>query len=451
MGTILVWFAAALALPAAGDERPNFIVFFADDLGAAELACYGHREHKTPNLDRLAASGVKFETAYACPICHPSRFMLLTGQYGSRNGVYNFPGRRGGPAVADQGPDDIASHLTLGKFLNSHGYATAMAGKWQLSGSIPGLIHECGFDEYCCWAYRAYYERADLERAKAAGINFRSRYWKPSVIRNGRWVPTKDADYGEDLFADFVIDFVRRNKDEPFFVYYPMCLTHSPWLPTPDSVRPGDEKNRSSRANFAANVAYLDKVVGRVVRAVEEAGLAERTVMFFTADNGTGFRGKAEATELGARVPMIVHGPGRIQQRGATGELTDLSDLFPTISELAGLSLPTDRAFDGKSLAPFLTGKSESTREWIFAYIGDRRILRTKRWLLEDNSPLHYGRLVDCGDSRDGRDYREVTSSTSSEVAAAKAMFDGFLRDLPAPVLAEEGRPNERVRGRKAP
>jgi arylsulfatase A len=425
-----------------GAERPNFLVILADDLGAAELACYGNTEHRTPNLDRLAARGVRFETAFACPVCHPSRFMIMTGQYATHNGVYNFPNSRGGPAVKDEGPDDITAHRTFLNLLHDAGYRTAVAGKWQLSGTQPNLIFECGVDAYRCWGYQEYYTPEDQNLAKLAGIVFRSRYWRPSIIDNGHWLPTTLDDYGEDRFADFVIDFMRQNRERPWLAYYPMVLTHNPWLPTPAMSPTAEEKEQNGRQHFAANVEYLDQVVGRVLAALEELGEAEETVVIFTGDNGTGFRGKSTATELGARVPMIVAGP-QVRARPATKELTDLSDVLPTICELAGVALPQDRPLDGKSLAPFLRGQTASgPREWVFSYQGDYRILRTKRWLLENNTPSKPGRLFDCGEARDGRGYREVTDVPDAESRAARAMFDKLLLDLPAPVIEFDGPPN---------
>jgi arylsulfatase A len=433
---------------AATAAKPNVIVILADDLGAKELGCYGNRENRTPQLDALARTGVKFETCFTSPVCHPTRFMLMTGQYGCHNGIYNFSGKRGGPAKDDP-HDDIASHVTFGQLLKAAGYATAVAGKWQLSGAQPTLIRECGFDEYCMWGFGGYYSNLDREKAAAAGIDFRSRYWHPSVIRNGAWVPTTQDDYGPAIHQDFVLDFIRRKKDTPFFVYYPMCLTHSPWEPTPDtkSTTGGNgsgRKARKSADNFKANVEYMDKLVGQLVAELDRLGLRENTIIFFTGDNGTGGDGKSTATERGARVPMIVNGPGVAKARGATLQLTDLSDVLPTIVELAGAKLPVDRPIDGRSYADFLRGKVDTTREWIFAFQADRRILRTERWLLEDNSPLHWGQLFDCGDQRNGSGYKDVTSSEAAEVRAIKAKFNALLEHLPAPVLTAEGAPNER-------
>jgi arylsulfatase A-like enzyme len=428
--------------------RPNLIVILADDLGAKELGCYGNKEHRTPHLDKLAATGVKVETCFTPPVCHPTRFTIMTGQYGCHHGIYNFSGKRGGPEKGDP-RENIANHLTFGTALQQAGYATAVAGKWQLSGDQPALIRECGFDEYCMWGFGGYYIKEDRRRAEEAGIDFRSRYWHPSIVRNGKWIPTTADDYGPDIHQAFVLDFIRRHKDRPFFVYYPMCLTHSPWEPTP-ATKATASKGKKLAANFTANVEYMDKLVGNLARELQQLGIAENTVLFFTGDNGTGGDGKSQATERGARVPMIVHGPAIVKPRGATLELTDTSDIFPTLLDLAGVQLPKDRPIDGKSYSAFLRGDTDGTREWIFAFQADRRILRTKRWLLEDNSPLHWGHLFDCGDRRNGAEYLEVTDSKEPDVVAIKSKFNALLESLPAPVLTEEGAPNQRKNVKRA-
>ena len=153
---LTVLMAAASHVPA-GEHTvprcPNLILIMADDLGAKELSCYGHPRHRTPNLDRLARTGIQFRTCYTACICHPTRFEIMTGQYGCTNGVYQFAGRPGGPEP-NAPEEQIVNHLTFGQVLQSAGYATAMAGKWQLSGKVPDLVVECGFDEYCMWAYK---------------------------------------------------------------------------------------------------------------------------------------------------------------------------------------------------------------------------------------------------------------------------------------------------------
>ena len=424
--------------------KPNFIVIMADDIGASELGGYGHPTHRTPQLDELGKNGVQFDTCFTAPVCHPTRFTLMTGQYVFRTGVLNFPGKRAGPPRKHEGADNIANHVTFARPLQAAGYATAVAGKWQLSGTHPNVVRETGFDEYCIWGYREHYSEDDRRKATSAGIDFRSRYWRPSICRNAQWVPTTADDYGPDIFTGFLIDFLQRHRDQPFFLYYPMPLTHGPWLPTPDTFKAGMDRENSSKQHFRANVEYMDKLVGRLVRALDDAGLRDRTIIFFTGDNGTRGDGKSTATEKGARVPLIVNGPGLVKIRGVTPALADTSDIFPTLMEMAGATPPSTRVLDGRSLAPFLRGDRDTTREWIFAYQADRRILRTERWLLEDNSPRHAGRLFDCGTRRDGTDYKDVTASSAPDVVAARQLFDRLLADLPAPLLDHDGAPNQR-------
>ena len=422
-----------------GGRPPNLIVIMADDLGAKELACYGNAQHKTPHLDHLAETGVRFETCYAAPICHPTRFMIMTGQYGCHNGVYQFAGRRGGPEPDSPVEDIGANHVTFAEVLKERGYATALAGKWQLSGKLPTMIYECGFDEYCIWAYRHYLPEGLEHTGGWENPDKPARYWHPCILTNAKYTPTKPDDYGPDIYTDFLIDFMKRHRDRPFFLYYPMCLTHSPHVRTPDNIHLDDKPYARVEEKFRGAVEYTDKLIGRIAAALDELGLRENTVVLFTGDNGTGGSGKGQPTELGARVPMIVNGPGIVKPRGATDELTDLSDILPTLAGLAGAAVPQDRPIDGHSYASFLRGETDHTRDWIFSFIGDRRILRTKRWLLEDNSPLHYGRLYDCGDSRDGSGYENVTESDDPEALAVKKRFNGLLEDLPAPLLEEEG------------
>jgi arylsulfatase A len=432
-------------LAASRKRPPNFIVILADDLGAKELSCYGNKEHRTPNLDRLASTGMQFKTCYATPICHPTRFEIMTGQYGHHNGIYQFPGRRGGP-VAGSPEDDISRHLTFAQILKPLGYATAHSGKWQLTGKIPNLIHECGFDEYCMWAYThnlpSGIKHTGGWEGKKGGKT--SRYWHPSIVKNTKYLQTEPDDYGPDIFTNFVIDFIKRHRDNPFFVYYPMCLTHGPFYVTPDTMQSEGEKFRNLREkNFKANVEYVDKLVGRIVEVLEATGLRKNTIVLFTGDNGTGGQGKGQPTELGARVPMIANCPGIVKASGVSEELVDLSDILPTLADFAGAGLPEGHIIDGRSFAPLLRGEKGPTREWIYSYLGDRQILRTKRWLLEDNGPNHPGRFYDCGDCRDGTEYEDVTNSSAPEVVAAKKRFKEILADKPLPVATEK-RPSGR-------
>jgi len=418
-------------------SRPNIMLIMADDLSAKELACYGHARHRTPHLDELARTGIQFDTCYTACICHPTRFEIMTGQYGCTNGVFHFAGRPGGPRP-DSHEEQIVNHLTFGKVLQQAGYATAMSGKWQLTGKLPDLVVENGFDEYCMWAYKHNLpegvEHTGGWEGKPGGKT--SRYWHPSIIRNGEYVPTTIDDYGPDMFTDFVIDFARRHKDEPFFVYYPMTLTHGPAYSTPATDPNAREKFRNSKQEkFQENVEYMDHLVGRIVYSLDEMGLRDNTIVIFTGDNGTGGEGKATPTERGARVPMIVNNPRLVRPQGRSQALVDTSDVMPTLVDLCGAELPTGHPIDGHSIAPILRGEVTDVRDWVFSYLGDRRVLRTKRFLLEYNAPYHFGTLYDCGDNRDGSGYVDVTDSTDPEVLDVKRRFTEILATKRVPEI----------------
>lgn len=446
---VLCLFAGKVVLPAAaGSEspapRPNVILILVDDLGAGELSVYGHPYHRTPNLDRLALEGVYFSTAYTPPVCHPARAALLTGQYPHHSGVFHFANRAGGPPVYHQGVDDITSRVTLGQLFQQAGYATALAGKWQMSGKVPDLIHEAGFDHYRIWAYD---ENLPAGITHTGGrepppISRTSRYWHPCILEDGAYKPTRPDDYGPDLFTDFLIDFIEQSATSadprPFFAYYPMVLSHEPYYPTPDSWQPGQDKFTHDPANWSAYVAYTDRLVGRLVDTVERLQLSDNTVIIFMGDNGTHKAGKGMTTEAGARVPLIIKGPGLDAHRGRAEALTDITDLYPTLIDLAGLSPAEAQVIDGVSLAPYLRGVAPAPRQWIYGWLGGRRVLRTERWLLENNTPWNFGQLYDCGDSRDGTGYQDVTASTEPDVLAARQEIRAILSGLPVPEISRD-------------
>ncbi len=367
----------------------------------------------------------------------------MTGQYAHHNGNYHFPGRPGGPKQANVGKNNIANHLTFGKIFKKAGYATAQAGKWQLSGKHPTLIRETGFDEYCMWAYKHNLpEGVEHDGAWEGRPGTKTcRYWHPSVVRNGRYLDTDDDDYGPDLFSDFILDFIGRHRDKPFFVYYPMALTHGQFFTTPDTTKTREDRfKHDKRKNWRANVEYTDKIMGKLVKGLEQLGKRDNTLIVFVGDNGTGGDGKGRTTERGCRVPFLANGPGLVKPVGECRELVDVSDIVPTICEVAGIKLPDDHVIDGVSFAPYLRGETKPLREWIYAPLGTRRVVRTKRWLLENNSMAEFGQLYDCGKSRDGTGYREVTDSSDPEVAAARKLMAGILADKPVPTERGEGK-----------
>jgi arylsulfatase A len=405
----------AAAAGAAG-RPPNIVLIMADDLGAAELGCYGNHQIRTPNLDAMARQGVRFETCYATPLCSPSRVELMTGRYGFRTGFTNFIGR-----TTTRKERFSADEPTFADMLNAHGYATGLAGKWQLGllSRHPTMIHDSGFDEYYSWAWT----RGGLPDDANFNGSPRQRYWHPAIVSNGKHVPTTAEQYGEDLYSDWLIGFMKRNAGRPFIAYYPMCLVHEPWDPTPDVKNPG----RKTDGGLRNNVEYMDHIVGKVLRSLDEMELAGNTIVFFTGDNGTGKNGKGTVTEKGVRVPMIVRGPG-IRNGVVSRDLVDFSDVLPTLAELTRAPLPQGVAIDGQSFAAELQGRPGKRRDWIFSYLGYERMLRDKRWLLEGD-----GTFYDCGESRDGASYRDVTAHSSPEVVAARQRFETILAKLPAP------------------
>lgn len=418
----------------ASAQRPNIILILADDLGAKELSCYGSTRHQTPHLDRMAAEGVRFETFYANPLCTPTRVALMTGQYGFHNGFLGMQDPAFKPASSSP-QQEIGNHFTHADLLKSRGYATALAGKWQLSGKLPSLIHDAGFDEYRMWAYDHNLPPGIKHPAHEDGGQA-CRYWHPSIVENGKYLPTKPDDFGPDLFNEFVIDFARRHKDGPFFVYYTSVLTHSPRVQTPDPAKPGARWP----AGLKSNLEYLDHLMGRLFAALKAEGLDKNTLVIFVGDNGTGGEGKGTVTELGVRVPCIVRGPG-VKRGFVSRAVGDLTDIMPTLAEFSGAELPKDRPFDGHSLGPVLRGEQQKHRDWIYSHLDDGRILRDQRWLLEIPKGGKGEKFFDCGDSRDGTRYRDVTGSTDAEVRAARARFAAVLASMPEPKPREGATP----------
>jgi arylsulfatase A len=348
----------------------------------------------------------------------------MTGRYGFRTGWNSLIGRPYAPKPSDPNFDIGTAQITFADILKSRGYATALAGKWQLSGKLPTLVNDCGFDEYCMWAYTENLPPGVKHTgAFQKGGKTTSRYWNPCIIENGSYRPTKPDDYGPDLFNRFIIDFATKNKDKPFFAYYTQPLTHGPHDPTPDPVHPG----KRTPQGLKSNVEYLDHLMGELVKAIDDAGLRDNTYLIFVGDNGTAGNGKSTTTELGVRVPLIIRGPG-VKAGVVSDALVDVTDFFATIADLAGAEVPDDRTIDGVSFAPVLRGEKPTMRDWIFSALRNERMLRDERFLLDGK-----GRLFDCGSNRDGEGYVDVTDSTASDVLAAKRRFAALLEKLPAP------------------
>ena len=300
------------------------------------VGAYGGLSYKTPHIDRLARSGMRFTHCFSNPYCSPSRAQLLTGRYPLHNGItrviYDPPQHREFL--------DPEKETSFARLLQQAGYATVIAGKWQVS-----FLHERdtirahGFDEYQCW--QIFHEGQKT-----------SRYAQPTLRQNGKVLQEElRGKYGPDVNVDFLIDFMRRHRDQPFMVYYTSLLPHYPWEPTPDSddpLKPAD--GLGDTKHMPDMVACLDKQVGRIVAAVDELGLSDRTVIIFSGDNGTDRRirskwtdgqvsrtvagGKGTMTDAGTRVPLIAAWPGVVKPGAVCDDLIDFSDFLPTFVKL---------------------------------------------------------------------------------------------------------------------
>ena len=362
--------------------RPNVILIMVDDMGYECLSSYGSTSYETPELDKLAANGMQFNHCYSQPLCTPSRVKIMTGKYNFRN--YTEFGALH--------PDE----RTFGHMMQDAGYTTCVAGKWQLAARNDGIgtyPNEAGFDEYCLW---------QIDEREG-------RFADPLINTNSLQAELREGEYGPAIFTDFINEFMDQNQENPFFVYYPMALVHSPFVPTPDSEEWQEDRHQQHTKFFADMVAYMDKIVGQIVNKVSDLGLEENTLILFTSDNGTHrnissklgdciiYGQKGIPTDWGTRVPFIASWPGVTPQGVGNEDLIDFSDFMPTIAEVTGATLPQNEPIDGVSFAPQLRGEQGTPREFMYCYYHPRwgnwepsEFVRDKRWKLYKD-----GRLFD--------------------------------------------------------
>lgn len=376
-------------------DRPNFLVIVADDLGIDGVGAYGGGL-ETPRIDALAGEGLRFENAYSTPLCTPSRVQLLTGQYPFRTGwLDNIQSRLDADSTL---PPIVDPKLpTFGKALRDFGYQTACAGKWQLCrfDQHPGHVADLGFDTSRCWLW----VKEDPENP--GEWVYTERYWRPSIIEDGVVTEAIEGHYGPDLYSEFLIDFMAANRDRPFLAYYPMALPHPPFQMTPHEIDPASivEVPWTDATNFPRMVHYMDYLVGRLVDAVDQLGIAKNTVILFLSDNGTPeeirvrfqgtYRpgGKSTMSEKGMRVPFIARWAGSVLP-GVAEDLIDLSDVMPTLLDLAGAPAPGGVTLDGRSIAPLFRSETLGGRDWIYSQLRDATCVRQGPWKLYSDDRL---------------------------------------------------------------
>ncbi|MFT6811311.1 MAG: arylsulfatase A [Saprospiraceae bacterium] len=346
--------------PSKEANKPNIILIMADDIGYEAFGSYGNTNFKTPRIDQMARQGMQFNHCYSQPLCTPSRVKIMTGKYNFRN-YHGF--------------GELDPHeTTFAHILKPQGYATCIAGKWQLRGD-EYAPYKAGFDDFHVW--------------QLTFTSYNERYKNPRVIENGQLKKYTNGEYGPQLHTDFIMNFMEEHQDEPFFAYYPMALTHRPYVPTPDSKDwddveiPGDGNAHNTVSDpkyFKDEVAYLDNIVGQLIDKTVALGIDDNTLILFTGDNGTGkglisqlgdkvVRGaKGSTHKYGTHVPLIALWPGTIQAGQQNDNLIDFSDFLPTIAQATGSELPNSFVSDGVSFYPQLNGDFSNTRDWNYCY-----------------------------------------------------------------------------------
>ncbi len=442
---------ACSAFAASSPSKPNIIFILADDLGFAEIGANGADHYKTPNIDSLAKTGVRFSHFYTAPLCGPSRALILTGRYGFRSG-----------AVTQDACGSIIrtgekAEVMIPTVLKKAGYTTAMIGKWgQLLPS--GDAAEWGFDHMMTFkasgiywnkaAAAAWVKKYELAGDKDGEGGVRANPGPYNI--DAKKLTMSDTEYMPDLMHKDAMAFLNANKAKPFFLYYSLAQVHSQILPTPDSAPPAPGTDAAARyvQLYNDNITYMDKLVGKLLAELDRLKLRENTVIFFMGDNGTAKANADRATiggrriigqkggmeEGGGLVPFVVSWKGVTPANKLNENLSDASDLLPTFAEIAGAPLLENLIIDGKSLLPQIKGDTKSPRTWAFTQLGENFHVREAGWKLNQA-----GQLFDMKNAP----FEEIPVPADSKDAAATAArqrLSGVLAELnPAAGFKGEG------------
>ena len=413
MTRVALLLGALQVLQIARAEPPNIILIMADDMGYECVAANGGAPYQTPVLDELARTGVRFEHGYSQPLCTPSRVQIMTGIYNVRNYV----------EFGLLPPGEV----TFANLLKDAGYATCIAGKWQL-GRGPKAPRKFGFDESCLWQHT---RGARDENGRD------SRYPNPCLEINGKPVDYTSGEDGPDVVSDYICDFMERKKDQPFLAYYPMILPHNPFPPTPASK---DPKSKNSQQNFIDMVEYIDLIAGKLVSKLDELGIRENTLLLFTGDNGTNHAiqselngrimkgGKGKMTDAGTRVPLIASWPAKMKEGAVLQDLVDFSDFLPTLCEAAGVQVPAELKIDGQSFLPQLVGEPGHPREWIYCWYSRGGGPRAEEWARNQRYKLYRtGAFFDvASDVLEEKPLKSMTDEQVAVRAKLQAVLDRY-------------------------
>ena len=396
--------ALALFTPARAGEpkKPNIIYILADDLGYGELGCYGQKKIKTPNLDKMAAKGLRFTQHYAGnAVCAPSRCVLMTGLHSGHAQV------RDNKAMKPDGQQPIAAEtVTIARLLKAIGYVTGIIGKWGLGNpDTTGNPQQQGFDHFF-----GYYCQAHAHN------HYPAHLWRNAekVPLEGNPGTATGKQHSHDLFEKEALDFIRKNKEKPFFLYLPFTVPHvalqvpedslaeykGQWDDPPYKGGKGYQVQPYPRAAYAAMVTRMDRSVGRILALLKELGLDEDTIVIFASDNGPTHDGvggsdsiffhsagllrgfKGSLFEGGVRIPMIAYWPRRIRPGRTSDLISGFQDVMPTLCEISGAKTPKD--IDGISFLPTLLDKGEQKKHeflyWEFPSYGGQQAVRLGDW-----------------------------------------------------------------------
>ena len=406
-----------------GVPKPNIVLILADDVGCEPIGCYGGESFATPNIDALAKNGMKFEHCYSMPVCHPSRIALMTGRYPFRfkAGWGSFPKNE--------------EKRSIGQVMKEAGYATAVAGKWQMTLLKKDLEqpYRMGFDQ---WSVFGWHEGA--------------RFHNPMIYQNGKVREGLKGEYGPDLYVKFLSEFMERSQKEgkPFFAYYSMALAHDVTDDLKRQVPYAPGKDRWM--NYGEMIASMDKMVGKLMATLDRLKLRKNTLVLFTGDNGTAARsklrhfgksgkkyeyekvvvrqngrnvpgGKGLLNDRGTHVPLIANWPGKIPPETTCLDLVDFSDWLPTVAGIGRAELPKDVKFDGQSFASSFLGKNESARTFVFSESkGGQAFVRDQRYKLYSN-----GKFYDISSDREER-----KPLAKGKVTEARKRLETAFRDI---------------------
>jgi arylsulfatase A len=358
-----------------GNDKPNFVIIFTDDQGYADVGCYGAKGFSTPNVDRMAAEGMKFTDFYsAAAICSPSRAALLTGCYPPRVSIPKvlFPQDNVG-----LNPDEV----TIADLLKSRGYATACIGKWHL-GHLPKFLPtRQGFDYYFGIPYSN-----DMRPENS------KKYPALPLIENEKAIEfSPDQRFLTKRYTEKAIEFIEKNKDRPFLVYLPHTMPHIPLFVSEKF------QGKSERGLYGDVIEEIDWSVGEILKTLKKLGLDEKTLVIFTSDNGPWLSkgedggsalplrdGKFSTYEGGMRVPCIMRWPGKISAGSLCSEVAATIDFLPTLAKLAGATPPTDRIIDGKDISVLFEQSGAKSPHEAFFYYSKLRLnaVRSGKWKL---------------------------------------------------------------------